>query len=42
MTLKLMLLLTFGERIADVAIDKLYSAFERRGINSTRGSRLKP
>lgn len=32
----------YGERIADVAIDKLYSAFERRGINSTRGSRLKP
>lgn len=32
----------YGERIANVAIDKLYSAFERRGINSTRGSRLKP
>lgn len=32
----------YGERIADVAIDKLYSAFERRGINSMRGSRLKP
>ena len=28
--------------IADTAIEKLYSAFERRGINSTRGSRLKP
>lgn len=32
----------YGERIAGVAIDKLYSAFERRGISSTRGSRLKP
>ena len=32
----------YGEQIADVAIDKLYSAFERRGISSTRGSRLKP
>ena len=32
----------YGEQIADTAIEKLYSAFERRGINSTRGSRLKP
>lgn len=32
----------YGERIADVTIDKLYSAFERRGINSTRAARLKP
>lgn len=32
----------YGERIAGVAIDKLYSAFERRGISSMRGSRLKP
>lgn len=32
----------YGEQIAGVAIDKLYSAFERRGINSTKGSRLKP
>lgn len=32
----------YGEKIAGVAIDKLYSAFERRGISSTRGSRLKP
>ncbi len=32
----------YGEQIAGVAIDKLYSAFERRGISSTRGSRLKP
>ncbi len=32
----------YGEQIANATIDKLYSAFERRGINSTRGSRLKP
>ena len=32
----------YGEKIADVAIDRIYSAFRRRGINSTRGSRLKP
>ena len=32
----------YGEQIAGVAIDKLYSAFERRGINSTKSSRLKP
>lgn len=32
----------YGDKIATVAIDKLYSAFERRGINSTRGARLKP
>lgn len=33
---------SYGEQIADTAIEKLYSAFERRGISSTRGSRLKP
>lgn len=32
----------YGDKIANTTIDKLYSAFERRGINSTRGSRLKP
>lgn len=32
----------YGEQIADTAIEKLYSAFERRGISSTRGARLKP
>lgn len=33
---------SYGEKIADTAIEKLYSAFERRGISSTRASRLKP
>lgn len=33
---------TYGDQIANTTIEKLYSAFERRGINSTRGSRLKP
>ena len=33
---------SYGDKIANTTIDKLYSAFERRGINSTRGSRLKP
>ncbi len=32
----------YGNKIASVAIDRLYDAFERRGINSTRGARLKP
>ncbi len=32
----------FGTQIADTALDKLYEAFERRGVNSNRGSRLKP
>ena len=32
----------YGNKIAAVAIDSLYDAFERRGINSTRGARLKP
>lgn len=32
----------YGDKIASVAIDKLYSAFERRGISSSRGARLKP
>lgn len=32
----------YGEEIANTAIEKLYSAFERRGISSTRASRLKP
>lgn len=32
----------YGDKIASVAIDKLYGAFERRGMNSTRGARLKP
>jgi len=32
----------YGEKIADSAIEKLYGAFERRGISSTRASRLKP
>ena len=33
---------SYGEKIADTAIEKLYNAFERRGISSTRASRLKP
>lgn len=33
---------SYGEKIADTAIEKLYSAFERRGISSARASRLKP
>lgn len=33
---------SYGDQIANITIEKLYSAFERRGINSTRGSRLKP
>lgn len=33
---------SYGEQIADTAIKKLYSAFERRGINSNLSSRLKP
>ena len=33
---------SYGEKIADTAIEKLYGAFERRGISSTRASRLKP
>lgn len=33
---------SYGEKIADTAIEKLYSAFERRGISSTHVSRLKP
>lgn len=33
---------SYGDQIANTTIEKLYSAFERRGINSTRGSRLKP
>ena len=33
---------SYGEQIANATIDKLYSAFERRGINSTRAARLKP
>ena len=33
---------SYGEKIADTAIEKLYGAFERRGINSTRAARLKP
>ena len=32
----------YGEKIADTAIEKLYSAFERRCISSTLASRLKP
>ena len=32
----------FGTRIADATIDSLYSAFERRGMFSLKGSRLKP
>lgn len=32
----------FGTQIADTALDKLYEAFERRGVNSSRSSRLKP
>lgn len=32
----------FGTQIADVAMDKLYEAFERKGIGSTRGARLRP
>lgn len=32
----------FGTQIADTALDKLYEAFERRGVNSNRNSRLKP
>lgn len=33
---------SYGDQMANTTIEKLYSAFERRGINSTRGSRLKP
>jgi len=33
---------SYGEQIADTAIEKLYSAFERRGISSARAARLKP
>lgn len=33
---------TFGTQIADTALNKLYEAFERRGVNNGRGSRLKP
>ena len=32
----------YGEEIADAAISKLYSAFERKGINRHSGSILKP
>lgn len=32
----------YGEQIANITIDKLYAAFERRGISSNRGSRLRP
>lgn len=32
----------YGEEIADAAITKLYSAFERKGINRHSGSILKP
>lgn len=32
----------YGEEIANVAIDKLYSAFERKGITNRNGSKLKP
>lgn len=31
----------FGEQIANTAIDKLYEAFERRGLNNSLGSRFK-
>ena len=33
---------SYGEKIAETAIEKLYNAFERRGISSTRTARLKP
>lgn len=32
----------YGNKIAAVAIEQLYDAFERRGISSARGARLKP
>lgn len=32
----------FGERIASTALDKLYSAFEKRGMTGSRGRVLKP
>lgn len=32
----------YGEEIANIAIDKLYSAFERKGITNRNGSKLKP
>lgn len=32
----------YGEEIADTAIAKLYSAFERKGISNHNGARLKP
>lgn len=32
----------FGSKIADVAIEKLYGAFERRGISAMRTARLRP
>lgn len=32
----------YGERVADAAIEKMYDAFNRRGISSTKGARLRP
>ena len=32
---------SFGRRIADTAIDKLYSAFDRRGVTGIYGAKLK-
>lgn len=32
----------FGTQIADATLNKLYEAFERRGVNSNRNSRLRP
>ena len=32
----------YGNKIATTTLDTLYDAFERRGVISTRNSRLKP
>lgn len=32
----------YGEKVADAAIEKMYDAFNRRGISSTKGARLRP
>lgn len=32
----------YGEKIAETAIEKLYNAFERKGISSHNGAKLKP
>ena len=32
----------YGEQIANTAIEKLYGAFERKGINGSISTKLKP